>query len=206
MTGRGARRPGAATPALLLLVAVAGVGGAPGSAHAQAADAATIAELRQQLQEMRRRDEEMRRRMEQLEALVARQARPQPAPTRAARAPAAPPAATQADVQAAQAAAREARAAADQAQGIQQSLARTALPPAGGTAPAERDVPGLQPPEPMGDQTATGDALRSDLPGIAFRVPAPRRRCASMASPSSRPGRMRMAATRPMRHCPAASR
>ncbi len=171
MTGRGARRPGAATPALLLLVAVAGVGGAPGSAHAQAADAATIAELRQQLQEMRRRDEEMRRRMEQLEALVARQARPQPAPTRAARAPAAPPAATQADVQAAQAAAREARAAADQAQGIQQSLARTALPPAGGTAPAERDVPGLQPPEPMGDQTATGDALRSDLPGIAFRVP-----------------------------------
>ena len=23
----------------------------------------------------------------------------------------------------------------------------------------------------MGDQTATGDALRSDLPGIAFRVP-----------------------------------
>lgn len=166
-----------ATPALLLLAAALGAAGAPPAARAQGAvgagaDAATIAELRQQLQEMRRRDEEMRRRMEQLEALVARQSRAQPAtPARAARAPAAAPAATQADVQAAQAAARDARAAADQAQSIQQNMARAALPPAAGAAPAERDVPGLQPPEPMGDQTATGDALRSDLPGIAFRVP-----------------------------------
>ena len=32
-------------------------------------------------------------------------------------------------------------------------------------------MPGLQPNSPMGDQTATGDALRADLPGIAFRVP-----------------------------------
>ena len=32
-------------------------------------------------------------------------------------------------------------------------------------------VPGLDPPEPMGLQDAVGDALRSDLPGIAFRVP-----------------------------------
>lgn len=136
------------------------------TARAQGTDAATIAELRQQLNEMRRRDDEMRRRMEQLEALVSRQARPQPAPARATTRPAGP---VQADVAAAQAAARDARAAANEAQGIQQNLARAALP---GAAPAlERDVPGLQPPAEMGDQTATGDALRSDLPGIAFRVP-----------------------------------
>jgi hypothetical protein len=163
MSVRALRRPGAAAPALLLLATGLGAMGTPTAARAQGADAATIAELRQQLNDMRRR-------MEQLEALVARQARaPSPAPARAARAPAAP---VQADVQAAQAAAREARAAADQAQSIQQDLARAALPAAaGGTAPTERDVAGLQPPEPMGDQTSTGDALRSDLPGIAFRVP-----------------------------------
>lgn len=153
-----------ADPRGLILAAALGLGALPAPAGAQGTDAATIAELRQQLNEMRRRDEEMRRRMEQLEALVARQSRPPAAAPRPARAP------VQADVQAAQAAAREARAAADQAQGIQQNLARAALPAAGGT-PTEREVPGLAPPEPMGDQTATGDALRSDLPGIAFRVP-----------------------------------
>ncbi|MBX9750683.1 MAG: porin [Roseococcus sp.] len=157
----------AADPRLLLLAAALTLGAVPAPLRAQGTDAATIAELRQQLNEMRRRDEEMRRRMEQLEALVARQTRPPAVAARPARAPTAP---VQADVQAAQAAARDARAAADQAQSIQQNLARASLPTAGGT-PTEREVPGLQPPEPMGDQTATGDALRADLPGIAFRVP-----------------------------------
>ncbi|MBS7792973.1 hypothetical protein KTR66_23510, partial [Roseococcus sp. SDR] len=79
----------AAGAGAVLLAAALGTAGGPSAAHAQGTDAATIAELRQQLQEMRRRDEEMRRRMEQLEALVARQSRAQPAaPTRAARAPA----------------------------------------------------------------------------------------------------------------------
>ena len=55
--------------------------------------------------------------------------------------------------------------------------------PAGGTAAAGQEkplslaealnapIPGLLPPEPMGNQFSTEDALRSDLPGIAFRVP-----------------------------------
>ena len=34
-----------------------------------------------------------------------------------------------------------------------------------------KPIPGLAPPEPMGDQFANEDALRSDLPGIAIRIP-----------------------------------
>jgi hypothetical protein len=157
--GRPAARR-AVEPGLLALAALLGL--AP-VAQAQGTDSATIAELRQQLNEMRQRDAEMRRRMEQLEALVARQARPTPAPRPT-------PRAVQADAQAAQAAAREARSAADQAQSIQRDLARAPLPTTE-AAGLQRDVPGLQPHSEMGDQSATGDALRSDLPGIAFRVP-----------------------------------
>lgn len=156
----------AAEPGHLVLAALLGLAplGLAPSAQAQGSDAASVAELRQQLNEMRQRDAEMRRRMEQLEALVARQARATPPPR------AASPRAVQADAQAAQTAAREARAAADQAQTIQRDLARAPLPSAE-TAALQRDVPGLAPPSEMGDQTASGDALRSDLPGIAFRVP-----------------------------------
>jgi hypothetical protein len=35
----------------------------------------------------------------------------------------------------------------------------------------QRDVPGLAPPDPEGREFGTEEALRSDLPGIAFRVP-----------------------------------
>jgi hypothetical protein len=142
-------------------------------AFAQATDAETIAELRRQM-------DEMRRRMEQMEAMIARQAQqqaaaPRPAAPPAVAAPVArparpaapPPAVARAEneaVQRAEAAAREARAAADQAQAAQRAAA---------AAPNPLAVPiaGLDPPEPMGQQDATGDALRSDLPGIAFRVP-----------------------------------
>ncbi|WP_230169271.1 porin, partial [Roseomonas sp. CECT 9278] len=64
----------------------------------------------------------------------------------------------------AQAAAAEARAAAAEARAAQAALA--AAP-----SPFAPDVAGLHPPGAQGDQSASGDALRSDLPGIAFRVP-----------------------------------
>lgn len=37
--------------------------------------------------------------------------------------------------------------------------------------PFETTVPGLIPPEPMGNQFSTEDALRSDLPGLSIRIP-----------------------------------
>ncbi len=144
-----ARRGGAIALAGLLALM-------PGAALAQGSDAATIAELRRQL-------EEMRRRLEQLEArsAPAPAARPARPPVAAA---AAPPARRPTPQAEAQAAAAEARAAAAEARAAQAALA--AAP-----SPFAPNIPGLQPPEPMGDQTATGDALRSDLPGVAFRVP-----------------------------------
>lgn len=149
MTRKTASRSGVMVLAGLLAVL-------PGMARAQGSDAATIAELRRQL-------DEMRRRLEQLEARSApapavRPARPPPAVV------AAPPARRGTAQAEAQAAAAEARAAAAEARAAQAALA--AAP-----SPFAPNVAGLQPPEPMGDQTATGDALRSDLPGIAFRVP-----------------------------------
>ncbi len=149
-----------------------GLGGAPAAAQAQgsAQDSAIIAELRREL-------EAMRRRVEALEGRAPQPARPAPvaaaparpaapavvaAPSRAPRTPA------QAEVQAAQEAAREARAAADEAQAAQRAMAQARQAEA---AQLSTTIPGLRAPEPMGDATATGDALRSDLPGIAFRVP-----------------------------------
>ena len=151
------------------LVGAVGLAGLPAVAWSQTpgSDAATIAELRRQL-------EEMRRRLEQLEA---RSAGAPPAPAVAA-APARQPRPATATATAAprraspqaeaQAAAAEARAAAAEARAAQAELA-AARAVSGGPQPA--DLQGLQPPEPMGTQTATEDALRSDLPGIAFRVP-----------------------------------
>lgn len=151
---RGCRRM-----ALIGAVAVA-IWPAAGVAQVSASDAATIAELRRQL-------DEMRRRLEQLEARAATAGRPvvTPPPTRNAPArvqPAAP--AAQAE---ARAAAAEARAAAAEARAAQQALA--AAPPA--ASPLTASVPGLDPPDPMGRDFATEEALRSDLPGVAFRVP-----------------------------------
>jgi len=122
-------------------------------------DTETVAELRRQM-------EDMRRRMEQLEARLARSAA-SPAPVAAAAPrtsprPRAAPAVEPDAVRRAEAAAREARAAADQATAAQRLAATPAL---------QASVPGLAPPEPMGRQDAAGDALRSDLPGIAIRVP-----------------------------------
>ncbi len=140
-----------------------------GEAQVSSSDAATIAELRRQL-------DEMRQRLEQLEARAVTatpraavapmpSGRPRPA-SPPARAPA--PATTAATAQAeARAAAAEARAAAAEARAAQQALAAA---PAAGT-PLAASVPGLDPPDPMGRDFATEEALRSDLPGVAFRVP-----------------------------------
>ncbi|MBX9698505.1 MAG: porin, partial [Acetobacteraceae bacterium] len=51
-------------------------------------------------------------------------------------------------------------------QAVQQAQAAAAGAPAAAGA-----VPGLDPPDPMGRNFVTEEALRADLPGIAFRVP-----------------------------------
>jgi nucleoid-associated protein YgaU len=146
-----------ATIRAALLASIAGLVAVP--ALAQSGDAATIAELRRQLDEMRRRLEQLEAR--QAPATQAQAAQPARREARAARA--APPVAA-APAAEAQAAAAEARAAAAEAR-----LARTEL------AEAERartaPIQGLEAPEAMGRDFVTEEALRSDLPGIAFRVP-----------------------------------
>jgi hypothetical protein len=136
--------------------------GAPAAvAQPAGSEAATIAELRKQL-------DAMQRRLDQLEARTARRA-----PVVAA-APATPRVTPQPELRAAQDAARqaqaqattaaaEARAARQEAQQARQSASTAATV----TAP----VQGLDPPEPMGRAYITEDALRADLPGIALRIP-----------------------------------
>jgi len=137
---------GVSGAALIAAIACAGL---PSSARAQAAasDAATIAELRRQL-------DEMRRRLEQLEARTA-------PPAQAARRPPAVVTPVPAPAEA-RAAAAEARAAAAEARAAAAAV---------GTPQPVGPIAGLQPPAPVGTQAAVEDALRSDLPGIAFRVP-----------------------------------
>ncbi|WP_431267569.1 hypothetical protein [Dankookia sp. P2] len=133
-------------------------GGMPAAqAQTAASDAATIAELRRQL-------DDMRKRLEQLETRAARR------PPAIAAAPAPARAAPPAEARAVQDAAREARAAADQARAAQREAEQARQAAYAVTAP----VQGLDAPEPMGRQDFVGeggDALRADLPGIAFRVP-----------------------------------
>ncbi len=49
--------------------------------------------------------------------------------------------------------------------------ATAAAKPEPATSPFEATVPGLMPPEPMGNQFSNEDALRSDLPGLSIRIP-----------------------------------
>ena len=146
----------------LQLVAALGLGTWPTAALAQASgsDAAVIAELRRQLDEMRQRLEQLEARAAASPAPARPAARRAPQPAVAPAAPVAAPATAQAE---ARAAAAEARAAAAEARAAQQALAAS---PAMTAA-----VPGLDPPERMGDYYATEEALRPDLPGVAFRVP-----------------------------------
>jgi hypothetical protein len=124
----------------------------------------------------------MQRRLEQLEARQAASAQTPPSPAAAPATPrrsvpnataAAPtvrprPAAAETI---AQEAARDARAAAERAEAAATRSAEEARAAVASAPQLQRDVPGLAPPEPMGLPYGTEDALRADLPGIAFRVP-----------------------------------
>nr|WP_282572270.1 DcaP family trimeric outer membrane transporter [Roseomonas acroporae] len=179
-----ARRRGAGAPRLLAAATLCWLGGAAAAmAQAPAGDAATIAELRRQLDELRHRLEQLESRGPRAGGQAAAARAPRNATT-AARAPVArgePVPATgvadhgaaQTELRAARQAAAEAQAAAAAAQASAREAERRAAE-AGQVAsgPAlrlEQNVPGLAPPEPMG--RAFEDALRADLPGIAFRVP-----------------------------------
>ena len=171
-TSRGQGRWHAATLGWRRMALVGAIGvaiwPAPAAAQVSASDAATIAELRRQLDEMRRRLEQLEARAASPAATAAAPAQPRRAPARAtAAAPAAAPAPATAQAEA-RAAAAEARAAAAEARAAQQALVAT--PPAAAAMTASA-IPGLDPPEPMGRDFATEEALRSDLPGVAFRVP-----------------------------------
>lgn len=160
---------------MLALAAIAALGGAmPAAAQglgpgAGEGDAATIAELRRQLQALQRR-------LDALEARSAPAPAARPAPTRAAATPPAPPAAASVPARgprpaspdaAAMAAAAEARNAAAEARAATAEVRQVAEQQAAASAP----VQGLDPPDPMGRDFATEEALRSDLPGIALRIP-----------------------------------
>lgn len=137
------------------------------SAQPAASEAATIVELRRQL-------EVMQRRLEQLEARIAPRTGRRPPSVAAVPVPAARRTAPQAELRAAQEAAREAQvqatAAAAEARAARQE-AQQARQAASTASAFTEPVEGLAPPEPMGRDYVTGDALRSDLPGIALRIP-----------------------------------
>jgi hypothetical protein len=155
MNQGGRRMRNAWRPALLAGMAWMSV--AP--AMAQSSDAAVIMELRRQLDEMRRRVEQLESRQQRPPAPAAVVA---PAPSRAPARGA--PAAVPADAAAARSAAAEARAAAAEATTARETLERAERARTG-------PVQGLGPPVPMGREFITEEALRSDLSGIAFRVP-----------------------------------
>ena len=162
---------------------------APAAAQVAASDAATIAELRRQL-------EEMRQRLEQLEARAAAAPRPttrHASAARVARRSVHPPAP------------RPGERASGGTGGRGRGTRRGGRGP-GRAAGARRraatraSVPGLDPPEPMGRDFATEEALRSDLPGVAFRVPGTETQVRAVRlRQADRLLRFRTAATRPMR-------
>jgi hypothetical protein len=112
----------------------------------------TIEDLMRKIDALQRRVDELESQQKAAKAQAARQRHAAPA-TAAAPAAAPPP------VAAAAAAPATAPAA-------------TAAANAEPRTPAfETTVPGLIPPEPMGNQFSTEDALRSDLPGLSIRIP-----------------------------------
>lgn len=131
---------------------------APLTSFAQApeGDAATIAVLREQVAALTRRLDEMERRQ-------------------AAQAPAKPEKSVEtaeksvnAEVKEARAAAKEARAAAAEFKAAQRKIETT---PVAGPVITPGTIQGLLPPVEMGSPDTGDDALRSDLPGIALRIP-----------------------------------
>jgi hypothetical protein len=138
---------------------------APLASFAQApeGDAATIAILREQVAALTRRLDEMERRQ-------AAQA-----PVKPEKSMEAAEKSVQAEVREARAAAKEARVAAAEFKAAQRKLEATpvATPatPVADPVIATGTIQGLLPPEEMGSAATGDDALRSDLPGIALRIP-----------------------------------
>lgn len=141
---------------LIKIAAVAGLFAAPPASHAQEenADAATIAALRAQVAELTRR----------LDALEQRQKAEKPAKSPAAEVEAG----LREEVREAKAATREARAAVVEMKAQQREMQAA---PAAGPVITPGTIAGLLPPEEMGSTSSGDDALRSDLPGIALRIP-----------------------------------
>lgn len=142
--------------------AVIGLIATPATSFSQNAedDAATIAALREQVTALTRRLDEVERRQA----------------ARAAEKPA-PDAEIQNELREAKEAAKEARAAAAEAKTAQRKIQAAPAAPAPTPAPTTAPVitpgtiEGLLPPEEMGSASSGDDALRSDLPGIALRIP-----------------------------------
>jgi hypothetical protein len=123
-------------------------------------DAATIAALREQVAALSRRLDELERR--QAAQPVARPEESKKRPEDAK---------IQAEVRDAEAAADEAQAAVAEVKTIQKQIQAAPLPPVAAPVIAAGTIEGLQPPEEMGSPQSGDDALRSDLPGIALRIP-----------------------------------
>jgi DcaP outer membrane protein len=132
-------------------------------AQAPEGDAATIALLREQVAALTRRLDEMERRQ-------AAQA-----PVKPEKSVEADGKSVQAEVREARAAAKEARVAAAEFKAAQRKIeaASAAAPGAPATDPviSTGTIQGLLPPEEMGSAATGEDALRSDLSGIALRIP-----------------------------------
>jgi len=124
------------------------------------ADAATIAALREQVTALTRRLDELERRQAAKDASKTEQAaKPVDAEV---------PAAMQAELREAQKVAKEARAAVAEMKAAQREIQAA---PAIGPVITPGTIEGLLPPEEMGSASSGEDALRSDLPGIALRIP-----------------------------------
>jgi hypothetical protein len=131
-----------------------------GFAQAPEGDAATIAALREQVAALTRRLDEVERR--QAAQVPAKPEEPKERPMEAA---------IQAEVREAEAAADEAQAAVAEVKSLQKEMQAAPVSPAAAPVIATGTIEGLLPPEEMGSPQSGDDALRSDLPGIALRIP-----------------------------------
>lgn len=129
-------------------------------AQAPEGDAATIAALREQVAALTRRLDEVERRQ-------AAQVPVKPEEPKERRVEAA----IQAEVREAEAAADEAQAAVAEVKTLQKEMQAAPVSPAAAPVIATGTIEGLLPPEEMGSPQSGDDALRSDLPGIALRIP-----------------------------------
>jgi len=170
---------GIVRPGLLVL----GLLGAIVPAMPAAAQQPTIDDLMKKIDALQKRVDELESQVKSAKSVAAQAKSEAQASTRTVRAAAQPPkpaASAQAATPGAAPSGAPPRASATAVAGGAPTAAPAAAAPA---APTEAQVaaavkkvldpniPGLLPPEPMGSQFETEDALRSDLPGIAIRIP-----------------------------------